>query len=96
MFNRFRPQPDPAIQTQIDAVIEQMSIYGPDSPEYPIMMEHLERLEKLKAEKQPSPISRDTMLIVGAQVLLGIAMLTYEKTGVITSKVSAMVVKPMK
>jgi hypothetical protein len=96
MLERFKKEPDPAIQGQIDAVIEEMKQYGPTSPEYPTLMKHLEGLNDLMNAQRSKPISRDTMLIVGGNLLLGLLMLNYEKTGVITSKVQALVVRPMK
>jgi hypothetical protein len=96
MLERFRWKPDPAIQAQIDAVHKEMTAYGPDSPEYPKFLEQLERLEKVKVEFKPKPIDRTQALQTTAMVLLGVGMLVYEKTGVITSKVQALVVRPMR
>jgi hypothetical protein len=67
-----RPQP---VDGLIEAVKEEMLQYGPTEPEYIPLMEKLERLHALKAER-PKPVSRDT-LIMGAVHLFGILIIVF-------------------
>jgi hypothetical protein len=70
----------------IEKVLTDMNTYGPDSPEYPKLMEHLERLVRLKAEDARSGISWDTMAIVAGNLLGILIIVAYEQKHVMVSK----------
>lgn len=71
----------------IDAVRERMHKLGPDNEHYQAMLDYLERLHKVKADKTPDPVSRDTMVVIAGNLLIVVLMLGFEQKHVITSKV---------
>lgn len=76
-----KPQP---VDDLIEAVKTEMLAYGPAEPEYIPLMEKLERLYALKAER-PKPISRDT-IVMGIVHLLGIGILVFAEKDTILSR----------
>jgi hypothetical protein len=70
----------------ITAVHARMYKLDLDDDEYPTLLSHLERLEKLKNEERSKQISRDTMVIVGGQLLGILVIVAYESRHVMTSK----------
>ena len=83
----FRNEEDPALDGQIDSVLESMAKEGVDSEKYPKLMSYLERLNKLKQQNKLPPVSRDTLVIVGGNFLLGLLVVMYERKDIWTSKV---------
>jgi hypothetical protein len=73
---------DPAV----DAVLNSMEIYGPESEEFETMIGRLERLKKLQSEERGGRISPDTMAIVAGNLLGILIMVKYERFNVLTSK----------
>ena len=72
----------------IEAVRKEMLDYGPEEPEYNALLEKLERLHALKAER-PKPISWDS-IILGAVHLLGVGVLVFAERDAILSRTGAM------
>lgn len=81
------------LEKEIDAVLNVMSTWAPDSTEYTAMTDNLEKLYKAKANERSSTISPDTIAIIAGN-LLGLALiLGYEKTGSITSKALGFIIR---
>lgn len=81
------------LEKEIDSVLEKMSGYQPDSSEYKIMSENLERLYKAKINERIRNVSPDTMAIIIGNLLGIVLILGYEKANVITSKALGFVIK---
>lgn len=86
MQNPFGSRTDPKLQALIDDVVYRMNEVTVASDDYPKLLTQLERLNKLKAETSRPPISRDTLVMVGGNVLIAFGMIAYEHAHVITSK----------
>lgn len=82
----FKDEPNAALESQIDAVLEEMQEEGVDSDKYPKLMTYLERLHKLKAGERRTPVSRDTIAIVAGNLLGILVIVAYEQKHVMTSK----------
>lgn len=70
----------------IEKVLTDMNTYGPDSEEFPRLIEHLERLTRMKAEERRHQISPDTMAIVVGNLLGILIIVAYEQKHVVVSK----------
>jgi hypothetical protein len=70
----------------IAKILTDMNVYGPDSPEYPKLVMHLERLVRLKAEEARRRVSPDTVLIVSGNLLGILIIVAYEQKHVMVSK----------
>lgn len=81
------------LDTEIERVLDTLMTLSSTDPIYVPTLEKLERLYALKENNSPKPISRETLLVVGAN-LAGIAMVIgHEHAHVITSKAFGMLLK---
>jgi hypothetical protein len=91
LFTKFKKQTH--LEKEIDAILDIMSKYPPDSEEYTAMATNLEKLFKAKTGDRTNFISKDTLIVVAGN-LLGIALiLGFEKVDVITSKAIGFVLR---
>jgi hypothetical protein len=87
MLGKFRKDPEPnALDDQIDAVLAEMAKTTISSEEYAKLLRLLERLNALKTEDRPKPISRDQWLAAGVHLGGILIIVGYERVNVITSK----------
>jgi len=82
------------LDSQIDAVLDEMQNVGVSSPEYPKMMSYLERLSDIKAKARQDPISRDTVAIVLGNLIGILLIVAYEQKHVMTSKGLGQIIRP--
>lgn len=68
----------------IDAIHVSMREYGPESPEYPHLVKHLESLTKLKHETSRR-VTPDMVLLVAGNLLGIVVIVAYEKKDVFAS-----------
>lgn len=78
----------------IDAVLEEMHTVGVDAPEYQNLLTYLERLHEVKAKERRAPVSRDTMLLVGGNLMGILLIVAYEQKHVMTSKGFNQIIRP--
>lgn len=93
MFNTLTKPQGPTLQEQIDTTLLEMKSHSSDSDEFDTLLNQLERLYKLQTTEKSDKVSKDTLLIVGGN-LLGIMMiLNFERLNVVTSKALSFVLK---
>lgn len=83
------------LEEAIESVLTSMKRTDPESEEYGLLVDRLDKLHKMKvSDKDPrTRVSADTLLIVGAN-LAGIALiLGFEKAHIVTSKALSFVLK---
>lgn len=90
----FRRDSTSPVDSQIDAVMEEMTNITPGSEEYQTLVEILERLNKIKTQSRQSPVSRDTIAIVAGNILIALVVVGFEQKHVLTTKVQSWVVRP--
>lgn len=64
-----------------------------DSQEYAKLLGNVERINGLMDIKKPSPISRETLLTVSANILGILLIIKHEEVNVITSKALGFVIR---
>jgi hypothetical protein len=74
------------LDDQIAAVLKSMTTAGPDSEEYPKLLEHLERLHQIKTKSRRDPVSLDTVVSTAGTLLGILAIVAYEQKHVMVSK----------
>ena len=75
-------------------VLNTMRRLTPDADEYPALVDHLDKLSKMKAEERRRPVSWDTVAIVAGN-LLGIGLIVaYEQKHVMNARGLGFVLKP--
>ncbi len=89
MFKKKKSKLDVAM----DAVFAEMEISGPDSEEYPKMIEYMERLSRVKAENKMR-VSPDTYAIVIGNLLGILVVIAYEQKHIFTTKAFSFTLKP--
>lgn len=81
----------------LDVMIEDLehAMIGadPDSEEYQTLLQRYDKLMHLKRDAK-SKVDPNTMLLVGGNLLGIIAILVYEKSGIVTTKALGFILKP--
>ena len=91
---RVRPLYQRLLDAELERAINVLSKEMPDSDDYAKMLTSVERLYEMKDAKVSTSISKDTLAIVGAN-LVGIFMiLKHEFAHPITSKALSFVLRP--
>lgn len=65
-----------------------------NSLEYAKTLDRVVVLHKMLAEEKPRPMSRDTMAVVGANLLGIVLIIKHEFVNVVTSKAMSLLLKP--
>ena len=85
MFNRTPKERDQKLIDVEDAILTDMLTYGPDAPEYPALLEALEKVTALKS-KEKRDWSYDSAILVAGNLLGILVIVAYEQKHVFTSK----------
>jgi hypothetical protein len=93
MFKRLKSEKASVYDEPIDKVLEGLRTYGVDDPEFPKLLDQLERLTRMKAEKASKPVSNDTLAIVAGNLMGILIMVAYEQKHVVTSNARQMFLK---
>lgn len=80
---------DPQLDEAIASIFEEMKVLTADSPEYQKMVEQQLKLHSLK----PKTVDPNVLLTVFGNLAIGAAVLNFEKTGVVTSKIWSFISK---
>lgn len=87
MFKRTqRDRDQAALDPVMDAILEDMKQFGPDSTEYPDLLSHLERVVALRASKDKKRVDPNTIWLVAGNLLGILTIVAYEQKHVMTSK----------
>lgn len=95
MFRRFGKEKPSIYDAPINRVLDEMSLYGPDTEEYPKLVKHLKSLTRMKAATEPTRrISPDTLAVVGGNLLGILIIVMYEQRHVMVSKGMGFILRP--
>jgi hypothetical protein len=93
MLGRFVRKKPSILDEPIERVLNDMNTYGPDTDEYPRLIDHLERLTRMKELERRFRVSQDTMATVAGNLLGILIIVGYEQKHVIVSKGLGFVMK---
>lgn len=93
MFKRTPKVVTAKLDEVMDRLLKDMDTYGPDSPEYPTMLGHLERVVVLRKSEDRQKIDPNSMAIVAGNLLGILIIVAYEQKHVMTSKAIGFVLK---
>ena len=94
MIGVFRKERPDILDKPISDVLVEMSLYGPDTPEFKAQIENLERLTELKEKKtSKTAVSPDTIAIVVGNLVSVALILGYEHGHVLTTKALGFLLK---
>lgn len=75
-------------------ILDEMDTFGPDSQEYPTMLDHLERVSNLHKSEDKRKATPDNLILVAGNLLGILVIVAYEQKHVMTSKGLGFVRKP--
>lgn len=90
----FRREKRTALDSEIDAVLNEMGTEGVTSDKYPKLLGYYKQLMEIKATERPELISRNTIVIVAGSFLTTLLVLGYEHAHPITSKAFSTINRP--
>ena len=84
-----------ALDLEIKSVLNKMQDITPDTDEYGLLLDRLEKLYKMKVSDKDDRkrVSADTIVMVGANLAGIVMILGFERAHVITSKALSFVLK---
>lgn len=82
-----------SIDLATEELIEKLRSLDPTTEQYAAAVKNYEVLEKAKSHKKDMSISPDVALTVGGNLVGILAVLNFERLGVVTSKAIGMVLK---
>lgn len=86
-----------AVNQKLEAVIvcilDAMIEYGPESPEYPALLDHLQKLTALRQPTVAQPLNWNSMALVAGNIFGILVIVAYEHTHAMTSKALGFVQK---
>jgi hypothetical protein len=82
----FKTRSQKALDAEIERLINQLSDMSPVSKDYATISDNLRVLCEARDKKDPSVISTEMLIGIGANLIGLLVILNFEKTGIITSK----------
>lgn len=83
-----------ALDGLIQMLEAELAVTDPETEGYKNILERYERLTELRRKEVESRIDPNTFLVVAGNLVGVLAMLNFERLGVITSKAAGHIIKP--
>lgn len=90
----WRKKPISALEQTYDMTVLKLRDSTVGSEEYMKLLDVVSRMHKMVQEEKPSLVSRDTLVLAGANLLGILLIIRHEHVNVITSRAMGMVIKP--
>jgi hypothetical protein len=87
------PRHQRMLEREYVRILAMLPIHPADSQEYAKLLGNVERIHEMMDIKKPSPVSRETLLTVGANILGILLIIKHEDVNVITSKALGFVIR---
>lgn len=82
------------LETEIARAIRVLKNHTVGSDDYAKALDHVVTLHKMLVEDKPNQVSRDTMAVVGANLLGIVLVIKHEFVNVVTSRAMSLLLKP--
>lgn len=89
-----KPRSQRMIESELDRTLVQMKTEMVNTEEYAKTLSLVERLHKMLDNDKPSSVSKDTLLMVGANLVGIILIIKHENVNVISSKALSFIMRP--
>jgi hypothetical protein len=93
MFGNYFQKRESKLEKPIDAVLNSMELYGPESDEFAKLMRHLDDLNTMQTQERQRRVSPDTVAIVAGNILGILIVVAYEQKHVVVSKAMGMLLR---
>ena len=89
-----KPKPTTVkLNSEIERLLSELNNTSPDSDEYDTIVNHLTKLHALKVAETTKGVSRDTLFLIGANLLGILMVLKHEQTMLIPKTAMSIVQK---
>ena len=92
MFKRFRTPS--SVELEVERALRELKHHPIVSEEYNKTLDSIVVLHKMKEDEKPSIVSRDTLVIVGTNLLGILMIIKHENVNVITTRAMNLLMKP--
>jgi hypothetical protein len=82
------------LESAIDRAIRELGNHDVISAEYAKTLDRVVTLHKMLVEDKPNQVSKDTMAVVGANLLGIVLIIKHEFVNVVTSRAMSLLIKP--
>lgn len=82
------------LEVAVNRAIRKLNVMETGSEEYEATLAALVKLHKMKEDEKPESVSKDTMLIVGANLVGILMIISHEHVNVVTSKAIGLLLRP--
>jgi hypothetical protein len=82
------------LELAFDRAIRELSGHEIGSEEYKLILDRAVTLQKLMDEEKPPAVSKDTLAVIGANLLGILMIIKHENLNVITSRAMNLIMKP--
>jgi hypothetical protein len=82
------------LDSAMDRVLRELTLHEIGSPEYAKRLNALSELQRMKDNNTPASVSKDTVAIVGANLLGILMIIMHEHLHPITTKAIGLLIKP--
>lgn len=90
----FRPKELSSLEIALDRAIRELSNHVIGSRDYILTMDQVVKLHRMKEEEKSESVSKNTLVIVGANLLGIILVINHEYANPIVSKAMNLILKP--
>ena len=90
----FQERAPSQLESAMDRAFTELKVHEVNSEEYSKIVDQIISLHKMKEEEKPSPVSKDTLFLIGANLLGIVMIIKHEHVNVITSRAMNLVLKP--
>lgn len=82
------------LEAAVNRLVHDLNNHEIGSEEYQKSLDALTKLHKMKVEEKPSSVSKDTLVVVAANLLGLIMVISHERVNVITTRAFSMLLRP--
>jgi hypothetical protein len=88
-----QPEQKSDLDKAIDRLFDDLQTHDPETDKYAAIVTQLEKLYTLRCNSKPATVSKDTLYIVGGNIVVALIIVSFEKTHVITTKMISFLLK---
>lgn len=85
--------PDELLECALIDALNALTDAKPLDDDYPVLLERVSKLEKLRADRRPKKLSPDTRAMIAANLAGIVLIISHERLNVITTKATSLLVK---
>lgn len=94
MIGTAKRQENKKFSIAMDQLLNEIITYGPDSPEYPVLLKQLKQISKLRTASSPTKrVSPDTVVLAAGNLAGILVIVAYEQKHVMVSAAQKFLLK---